>query len=176
VNAGLATPTALPADALVWEEGMFEKLFAGHLSADWLTGGSLTVGGQNHVDAITVINSQGQTMGTWSSDGLRILGANPNFYLVISESGLKIVDATNPTNPVDRVTLSPLGIDAASITFGSARGGHNLIQNSSFELGSFAQTQTSYYAWDVQADWLASLVSDLNVTVDGEGNLRMGTV
>jgi hypothetical protein len=151
-------------------------LFAGHLSADWLTGGSLTVGGQNHVDAITVINSQGQTMGTWSSDGLRILGANPNFYLVISESGLKIVDATNPTNPVDRVTLSPLGIDAASITFGSARGGHNLIQNSSFELGSFAQTQVAYYAWDVRADWDATRVgADVNIAVN-DGDLRMAAV
>jgi hypothetical protein len=177
VDAGLATPKALGGDSLVWTDGMIQNLFAGKLRADWITAGTLTVGGgPGHVDAITVINAQGQPVGVWSTDGLRILGTDPHFYLILTDSGMKVVDITDPNNPVDRITMNPLGIDAASITFGSARGGHNLIQNSSFELGSFAQTQTSYYAWDVQADWLATLVSDLNVTIDAEGNLRMGTV
>jgi hypothetical protein len=177
VNAGTATPKAVGGDALVWTDGMIQNLFAGRLRADWLTAGTLTVGGgPGHVDAITVINAQGQPVGVWNTEGLRILGSNPNFYLVLTDSGMKVVDASVPGNPVDRVTLSPLGIDAASITFGSQRGGHNLVQNSSFELGAYAQADTQYAAWDVRADWDATRVgADINITV-GDGDLRMTAV
>jgi hypothetical protein len=71
--------------------------------------------------------------------------------------------------------MSPLGIDAASITFGSARGGHNLIQNSSFELGSFSQSVVNYYAWDVRADWDATRLYEFNMTTN-DGDIQMASV
>ena len=61
--------------------------------------------------------------------------ANPNYKLAIAESSLHIFDITDPAQPFAVVALTPLGIDASSITFGSARGGHNLVPNSSFETG-----------------------------------------
>ena len=48
--------------------------------------------------------------------------------------------------------ITPDGIDASRITFGSAPGGHNLIRNSSFELSadtggnsSLTHTDTTYW-------------------------------
>jgi hypothetical protein len=116
-------------------------------------------------------------IGRWSTDGIEVFDpTNPQYKMVIAESELTIWDLSDPGNPDRRVHLTPLGIDAASITFGSARGGHNMILNSSFELGRFALSQVVEHNWDVAADWDATRVgSDTNVTT-GSTSLTMTSV
>jgi hypothetical protein len=99
--------------------------------------------------------------------------------LVITAAGLVIYSGMSavPPVPVAVVSMGPLGIDAASITFGSARGGHNLILNSSFELGKFATGgMANLPPWDLLADFNAGRVgADTNLTT-GATTIAMTTI
>jgi chitodextrinase len=195
------TPTALPGSALVWDAATIAQVFAGKINADWILAGSLVVGqGANtDADAIKVVDSKGNVVGRWTSVPTNIPGGEPgggriemfdppraadgytgqpNYKMTLDTRGLIIWDTTDKVNPIALATVGPLGIDAASITFGSARGGHNLIQNSSFELGAFAATLTTTSVWDVLADWNAAgsrQGADINITT-GAGALTMAAV
>ena len=178
VTATDATPTALPGSALVWDSAMIADVFAGELNADWITAGSLRVGGSGgNASAIEVFDSAGEPIGRWDTDGITVLDpTNEGYSLVITEAGLSIWDRTDPANPIEVVRMTPLGIDAGSITFGSARGGHNLVQNSSFEMGAFGVSAIVNNVWDVTADWNATrLGTDTNITV-GASTLTMTAV
>ena len=180
VDGGTAVPTPLPGSALVWDEAMIEDLFAGNLNADWITAGTLRVGGAPGTStAIEVYDGAGNLIGRWSDAGIEVMDpANPQYKLTVAESSLIIQDLTDPANPFTTVSVTPLGIDAASITFGSARGGHNLIPNSSFETGPFSVTNVVNSVWDVAADWNAvgsRQGADVNITT-GAGALTMTTV
>lgn len=171
-------PTTLPGSAFVWDQATVNTVFAGKINADWITAGTLRVGGSSgNAAAITVYDASGRLIGRWSTAGIEVLDPdNPNYKLVIDEASLVISDITNPASPVPVVTMNPLGIDAASITFGSARGGHNLIQNSSFELGRFVQSPPFVNTWDQQSDWTATRQgSDDNISY-GAGDFSMGSV
>lgn len=176
VSGGTVMPSALPGDSLIWEDIMVENLFAGRIRADWIKAGELTVGGQG-ISGIVVVDTQQRTVGQWTPDGLRIEDPdNPGYELVMTEAGLAIWNTENPGQPYKLVDIGPLGIDAASITFGSQRGGHNLIVNSSFELGAFGQTQTSIKTWTVAADWNGTRVgADENITT-GADSLTMTVI
>jgi chitodextrinase len=178
VLAGTTTPTALPGNSLVWDEAMIEDIFAGNINADWITAGTLKVGGAPaSAAAIEVYDALGRLIGRWGLDGIEVLDpANPGYRLIIDEASLTIWSDYNTPTPFRAVSLTPLGIDAASITFGTARGGHNLIQNSSFELGRFGVAATTFHIWTDAADWNATRVgSDVNVST-GIGELVMTTV
>ena len=168
------SPTALPGSSLVWDEAILGDVFAGHINADWITTGTLRVGGPGHAASIEVFDSAGDLTGRWSTEGIEILDpSNPDYKMVIQESSLVIYDEAVPV-----VSLTPLGIDAASITFGSARGGHNLISNSSFEMGPFVSSVTTDSVWDTNTDWNAAgsrQGADVNVTT-GPTSITMTTV
>jgi hypothetical protein len=178
VSAGQATPTTLAGDDLVWDSAMIGEIFAGEINADWITAGTLRVGtGSGKAAAIEVYDSAGHLIGKWSTAGIEVYDPTHTGYkLVITNASLTIYDLTDPANPVTSVSMTPLGIDAASITFGSARGGHNLILNSSFEQGRFGTSVVINNLWDVAADWNATRVgADANVTT-GANDLTMTTI
>jgi hypothetical protein len=184
------TPTPVPANALVWDSAIIEDIFAGQINADWIDTGTLKVGGANASievydagDATHVPPIPPHLIGSWDENGLTILDPDPvtgqsRYEMSITDASLIITDLQDPLNPFDVVTINPLGIDAASVTFGSARGGHNLVLNSSFELGAFV-TQTLVTAgWDVAADWNAAgsrQGADINLTT-GAGTITMTSV
>jgi hypothetical protein len=126
-----------------------------------------------------VYDALGRLVGKWTPDGIEVLDPNnPNYKMAIAESSLYIFDITDPLNPFATVSITPLGIDAASVTFGSARGGHNLIPNSSFELGKFSATDTRNQTWDVAADWNAAgsrQGADVNVNTNAN-DLTMAVI
>jgi hypothetical protein len=180
VTGGTVSPTAIPADTLVWTNAMIANLFAGKLSADWLTAGSLHVGaGVGQVVAITVVDSGGNPIGTWDTNGIALLDpTDPTYKMTLDEDGLFIWDLTNPALPVAVVSITPLGIDASSVTFGKMRGGHNLVQNSSFELGAFSAQATTNNTWDLAADWNAAgsrQGADINLTT-GASTITMTAI
>jgi chitodextrinase len=161
-------------DMLVWDAATIAKVFAGNLTADVIQTGSLTVGGQNGLDGINFVDATGKPVGSWTPAGIVIQDpANATFRLVITKSGLQVLDYTNPANPIPVVTIGPNGIDAASITFGNQRGGHNLVTNSSFELGPLGASAAELFRWDVRSDWDATRVgADVNIT-QGDGDFSM---
>ena len=198
VSAGTLSPSALPGSALIWDSAALNTVFAHKVNADWIEAGNLKVGqGSADADAITVYDARGNIVGKWSSvptnvpagepGGGRIemydpprpqdsYAGRPTYKMTLDTRGLIVWDTTTPAAPIALATVGPLGIDAASITFGSARGGHNLVQNSSFELGAFASSQVVHRTWDVAADWNTSrLGSDTNITTNAS-TLTMTTV
>ena len=172
-------PTALSGDSLVWSEAMFGNLFAGWINADWITAGTLKVGtlARGQAKAIEVFDASGAPIGSWSTDGIEVLSpSNGTYRMLIKDSSLTIWSGWGTASPYEAVKLSPLGVDAASITFGTARGGHNLIINSSFELGKFAVGAPQEHLWDTASDFNTDNVYNENTTVDGSGQVRMTTV
>jgi hypothetical protein len=181
VSAGAVTPTAIPGSALVWDQAIIDSVFAGKLNADWIVTGNLKVGqGSADADAVTVYDAAGNVIGRWTSaNGIEMFDpvANPTYKMTLDESGLFIWDTSDALNPFAVVSITPLGIDAASIRFGSARGGHNLVQNSSFELGAFGVTVVTPNKWDLTADFTATRNgADTNLTVVGGTTLQMVAV
>ena len=46
---------------------------------DWGTGGTLTLGGQNNINGVlTVLNANGDTIGVWNNDGIRLFDGSNN--------------------------------------------------------------------------------------------------
>jgi hypothetical protein len=64
--------------------------------------------------------------------------------------------------------ITPDGINATSINFGSAPGGHNLVLNSSFELSDFIAAPSTFIFTDFN-NWAAAnrTVSPDNITDGG---------
>jgi hypothetical protein len=183
VASTTAKPSAISAGELVWDTAAYNKAFVGKLNADWLYSGNLRIGlGAADADAIIVYDAEGHEVGRWSSltgivltDPARVgYPGKPNYKMTLDTAGLKVLD-TSVTPNLEMVTVTPLGIDAASIRFGSARGGHNLVQNSSFEMGGFAVAAITPSDWTVLADWNAAgsrQGTDTNIVV-GAGALTM---
>jgi hypothetical protein len=181
-----ASPSALPGSALVWSDAIIGQVFAGKINADWISAGTLHVGGRPSSAAqIEVYNTDAPTphlIGRWDANGILIRNPdasdNSRYQLKIDDASLIITDLLVPAQPLDVVTIQPLGIDAASVTFGSARGGHNLILNSSFEMGAFVAATNTPSQWDVAADWNAAgsrQGADTNVTT-GASALTMTAI
>jgi hypothetical protein len=179
VDAGSVTPTAVPGNALVWDAAIIEDVFAGNINADWISAGTLRVGGgAGNAVAITVVDSSGNVLGRWSEDGIEIFDPdNDQYKMMLDEDGLVIWAGLGTPDAYEAVRITPVGIDAASITFGSARGGHNLVQNSSFELGAFGTSAVVANVWDLTADFTATrLGSDTNITISGGTTLGMTAI
>jgi hypothetical protein len=174
VDAGSVTPSAQAGDTLIWDDAMIENLFGGKIRADWITGGTLTVGGGIDPVALTVVNANGDTIGTWDGNGMSVFDpSNGQYKMTISDSSLIVWSVADPDNPFKIVEIGPRGINAASITFGSQRGGHNLVRNSSFELGAFAVSVAESVQWDVAADWTGTVQGTPTNTITGTGGLTM---
>ena len=187
VNAPQGLPTAIPGSALIWTEAVIEDVFAGNLNATWITSGAMRVGPAPEVTAedvvgdprIEVYNLDGKLVGRWGPAGIEIMDpGTATTKMVITDASLIIYTGYETDDEFEAVRITPLGIDAASIRFGSMRGGHNLVANSSFEMGAFTSTTGKTSTWDVAADWNAvgsRQGADVNITVDPT-SLRMTTV
>lgn len=187
----VANPTAMAGNALLWNEAIIEDVFAGAINASWITSGALRVGNAPPVlsadtvgdPRIEVYDADGNLVGRWSQDGIEVMDpANDDYKLIITDSGLTIwndwtqKDALGNSLAWQSVRLTPAGIDAASITFGSMRGGHNLVLNSSFEMGNFSAASVKTSGWDLKADYDAGRVgADVNLTV-GASTIAMTAI
>lgn len=111
-------------------------------------------------DGIKVYNGSAQ-VGLWDETGLRVNdAADATDYVKLFAGGITVY-----RNGVPTTAITPDGIDASAITFGSLPGGGNLIKNSSFELAGFSTTAYSYLVDDVTADFAATdYGSDVNTT------------
>jgi hypothetical protein len=112
------------------------------------------------VDGIKVYDGV-SLVGLWNEDGLKVHdSADASDYVHFFAGGITVY-----RNGVPTTAITPDGIDASAITFGSLPGGGNLIKNSSFELAGFSTSAYSYLTDDATADFTATdYGSDVNIT------------
>jgi hypothetical protein len=112
------------------------NVVAGSLSADDLGAGTLRIRPlDGFASGILVLDASGNTLGVWDEDGIKIINpADPSQYVLLDAGELKF---TIDNGASFESAITPEGINASAINFGSSPGGHNLILNSSFELADF---------------------------------------
>ena len=109
----------------------------------------------------------GIRLGYWDETGLYIGDAaggvppggdlSAATYVKVTDAGLSVY-----RDGLLVSAITPDGINASAVTFGDLPGGHNLVQNSSFELSDF-QPAATLKTWDVTADFTS--VSEPTVRV-----------
>lgn len=113
------------------------------LTADLIKTGILALGTvDGKADGIEVYDSAATTsnkkVGQWDEDGIRVYASDDQSnYIHITEASLTVYK-----NGVAQTAITTDGIDATAINFGRLAGGHNLIPNSSFEVGAFSAETT----------------------------------
>ena len=76
-------------------------------------------------------------------------------------------------NGTPQTAITPTGINATAVNFGTLAGGMNLIKNSSFELAPFPTQVAASKDWNVAADWNATQqAGPVNVT-NGAGAVNV---
>lgn len=145
------------------------------LDADVIKTGFLKIGTtDNLIDGLEVWYG-GLRIGKWDESGLYV-GKNAeglptdlsgSDYVKITDAGVFVyLDGSVQT------AITPDGINASALTFGTLPGGHNLLLNSGFELADFAAAPSTY-DWTSNTEWNATREgSDTNVTTNA-GNLTM---
>jgi len=164
-------------------------IIANHIAASAVTANKLGAGvievntttDTSKPDGFRVLDGSGNVLSKWDENGMVIYdtAAPTTRYLLMTNAGIKLVTDGNPANAV--VAITPDGIDASKITFGTSPGGHNLLKNSGFELNAF-QTVNSTATWTdtsgTAPHWSTTyrVGSVDNMTEDGTGHrLKMST-
>lgn len=76
---------------------------------DWGTGGTLTLGGQNNVNGvITVLNANGDTIGTWNNEGIRLFDGSNN---IVGQFAV----GTNSETQIGKTNTSHIYMDYRSL-------------------------------------------------------------
>ena len=106
------------------------------LTADVIRGGVLILRAtSDFVQGIRVEDAAGNLISSWGPTGLKITDpADAARYVLLQAGVLSFTTDDGATFPS---AITPDGINASAINFGSAPGGHNLVLNSSFELADF---------------------------------------
>lgn len=170
-----ATAASIGAADIAANSIIASHISASGLSADVIKTGTLKVGvTAGLVDGIEVWYN-GLRIGKWDETGFYIgktaeglpADLSASDYVRITDAGLSVY-----LDGVVQSAITPDGINASALTFGTLPGGHNLLQNSGFELADFAAAPSTYN-WDTSTEWNASRVgSDTNVTTNA-GDLSM---
>ena len=173
-----AIPTALGAADFAADSILARVISAGSIDATDIKTGLLKIGTTDgYADGLEVWYN-GKKVGKWDETGLYVgknaAGLPDNLsasdYVRITDAGVTVYLAG-----VAQAAITPDGINASAVQFGTLPGGHNLLLNSGFELADFAAAPATA-VWDVAADWNASRVgSDTNVTTGANSLTVTGT-
>jgi hypothetical protein len=132
-----ATPTQVGSADIAANTITSAMIATGGLTADVIKAGTLTIAPNGAATpgavAITIRDSTGVVQGEWHpTNGIKIYAADPSNYCVIDDAYIRFYKASILT-----AEMGPDGVKADSLRLGVLAGGHNLIPNSSFELGAF---------------------------------------
>ena len=165
---GPFTASLVGAADVAFNSVITDILSANRIDAETIEAGVLRVSSaQGTADGIKVALS-GVDIGSWDDTGLFIrskdAGRSALDFVHVDDASISVY-----LNGVVTYRITPDGIDASSVNFGTAQGGHNLVYNSSFELSDFTVQSSSTigsggstFAGAV-GGWV--LVSNTNVTV-----------
>lgn len=109
------------------------------LNADVIKTGILALGTISGIaDGLEVYDAlattANQKVGQWDEDGIKVYSSSDQSdYIHITEASIVVYN-----NGVAVTAITTEGIDASAINLGRLAGGHNLIPNSSFEIGAFS--------------------------------------
>jgi hypothetical protein len=150
-----------------------EFVNTGVLNANRTNTGTLTLGKTTAPGGtptgIVVYDSLGRFIGWWDQTGMLMVNpVVPKEAMWLNAGKLQFTNvfagyASAPDPPpasalaatVWQTAITPLGINAEAITFGSSQAGHNLVPNSGFELQAFSTTAESGVTITSAADWAA---------------------
>ncbi len=127
---------------------------AGSLSADDIGAGTLTISPlDGFAEGILILGASSEVLGRWDENGLKIVDpTDPSRYVLFDSGELKFTTDDGVTFPT---AVTPEGINASAINFGTAPGGHNLILNSSYELADFVAVGSTFTFTDT-TNWAAA--------------------
>lgn len=109
------------------------------LDADVIKTGLLALGTiSGAADGLQVFDASATTadkmVGWWDENGIRVYSStDKSDYVLITEASVSVV-----SNGVTVTAMDTNGINASAINFGRLSGGHNIVPNSSFEVGAFS--------------------------------------
>jgi hypothetical protein len=161
------TPTLVGSADIVAGTVVTNFLASGVISADAITSGTLDVGGTSQPGEIEVWNAQGYNIATLNDDGLLMRDPNNAARAMWLKAGsLKFTDDfdTDIATTVWTTAVTPDGINASAITFGTGGGGANSVPNAGFEMAAFAVIVTKL--WTATADW-ATATNQVNLNTAG---------
>jgi hypothetical protein len=125
----------------------FNSVVTNILSAGYIDAGTIQTGVLNisavagSADGIKIIYG-GVEVGSWDDTGIMVrsktAGRSTLDYITIDDAAIKVYQNGSETS-----AITPDGINASAVNFGTAQGGHNLLFNSSFELSDFVATSTT---------------------------------
>lgn len=138
------------------------------LTADIIKTGILALGTVSGIaDGIDVYDAGATTankkVGQWDEDGIKIYSStDQSDYIHITEASLTVY-----SNGVPVTAITTSGIDASAINFGRLAGGHNLVPNSSFEVGAFSLETSVVNSSFTLDDQSRTSKAGAIVTIDG---------
>jgi hypothetical protein len=153
-------------------------LTSGEISAGMITSGTIKVDPTGDAADGIEVWLGAVRVGIWDETGLYVgnntVGLPDNLsssdYVRITNAGLTVYLAGVP-----QAAITPAGINASAVNFGSLPGGMNLVKNSSFELAAFGTTTPNPKDWTAAADWTATQQSNTNAT-NGAGAINVAGV
>jgi hypothetical protein len=161
------TPLAVGAADVAFNSVITNILSSNMIDASTIQTGllAINVSDTTMADGVEVWNA-GVRVAKWDETGL-YMGSQANGipsdlsgsdYILLNDAGLTVYQAGVP-----QAAITAAGVNASAITFGTMAGGHNLVQNSSFELAAFIAAPSTK-VWDLAADWTGTQVSNTNAT------------
>jgi hypothetical protein len=180
-----ATPSLVGAEDMAFDQVVTNFLTSGVIDAGMITSGTIKVDPTAEAaDGIEVwLTPPGdpthpKRVGRWDETGLYIgnntdglpADLSSSDYIRITNAGLTVY-----LNGVAQSAITPTGINATAINFGSLPGGMNLVKNSSFELAPFTSAVQNPKNWTVAADWSGSQVGNTNVATGANALSATGT-
>jgi len=165
----LVTGTTTLIEAELLDLGIIsdEHISAAGLSAEVIHAGLLRVNTSDAdmIDGIEIWDA-GVLVGLWNETGLYIYdSADASNYVRLYEAGITVF-----ANGVPSTAITPAGINASAITFGTVPGGHNILYNSSFELADYNTPANEDITWSVAADWTSSAYIESNIDATYTGD------
>jgi hypothetical protein len=158
-----ATPTLVGAADVAFNSVITSILAANAITADDITTGTLRIGGLGGTpDFLLVYDISGNEIGRWDQYGLLVKDPANTDRQVRLLNG--VLEFTSDGGSAWTTAVGPEGIQADSITLGTAPGGHNAVPNAGFELANFTTPLSK--TWTVTTDWDDGL-SQVYVNVSG---------
>ena len=124
-----------------------DNILAGHLSADYIQGGTLTLGGNNNTNGTLVIkNASGTQIGKWDNDGINVSSG--------SITGGTISGTMISGNTISGGTVSGTAISGGTISGTSISGG--TVSGATISGGKFISTNDSNFQITIENAWITA--------------------
>lgn len=147
-------PTLIGAADVAFNSVLTSILAANSINADDIRAGTFRVSPLNtDAEGIEILAADLTVIGRWDENGLKIVDpVDPSRFLLVEAGEVRFTTDDGATFPL---AITPEGINASAINFGSMPGGHNLVLNSSFELAGFVAAGSTYTFTDA-TQWAAA--------------------